>query len=100
MNVQDAAIFSNLIGFKKVLAKFEPKKEVVLDFSQATLVDHTFMEFLEHFEEQYVEKGGAVTVTGFERFQPFSAHPLAGRKAKKEKVGATAPSLDSSPSRE
>jgi MFS superfamily sulfate permease-like transporter len=100
MNVQDAAIFSNLIGFKKVLAKFEPKKEVVLDFSQATLVDHTFMEFLEHFEEQYVEKGGAVTVTGFERFQPFSAHPLAGRKAKKEKVGATTPSLDSSPSRE
>lgn len=100
VNVQDAAIFSNLIGFKKVLAKFEPKKEVVLDFSQATLVDHTFMEFLEHFEEQYVEKGGAVTVTGFERFQPFSAHPLAGRKAKKEKVSATTPSLDSSPSRE
>ena len=100
MNVQDAAIFSNLIGFKKVLAKFEPKKEVVLDFSQATLVDHTFMEFLEHFEEQYVEKGGAVTVTGFDRFQPFSAHPLAGRKAKKEKVSATAPSLDSSASRE
>jgi MFS superfamily sulfate permease-like transporter len=100
MNVQDAAIFSNLIGFKKVLAKFEPKKEVVLDFSQATLVDHTFMEFLEHFEEQYVEKGGAVTVTGFDRFQPFSAHPLAGRKAKKEKVGATAPSLDGSTSRE
>ncbi|SEN80345.1 Sulfate permease, MFS superfamily [Nitrosospira multiformis] len=100
MNVQDAAIFSNLIGFKKVLAKFEPKKEVVLDFSQATLVDHTFMEFLEHFEEQYVENGGTVTVTGFDRFQPFSAHPLAGRKAKKEKVSATAPSLDSSASRE
>jgi len=100
MNVQDAAIFSNLIGFKKVLAKFDPKKEVVLDFSQATLVDHTFMEFLEHFEEQYVEKGGAVTVTGFERFQPFSAHPLAGRKAKKEKVGATTPSLGGSTTRE
>lgn len=100
MNVQDAAIFSNLIGFKKVLARFEPKKEVVLDFSQATLVDHTFMEFLEHFEEQYVENGGTVTVTGFDRFQPFSAHPLAGRKAKKEKVSATAPSLDGSTSRE
>jgi MFS superfamily sulfate permease-like transporter len=100
MNVQDAAIFSNLIGFKKVLAKFEPQKEVVLDFSQATLVDHTFMEFLEHFEEQYVEKGGAVTVTGFERFQPFSAHPLAGRKAKKAIAGATEPSLESSSSRE
>ena len=93
MNVQDAAIFSNLIGFKKVLAQFEPKKEVVLDFSQATLVDHTFMEFLEHFEEQYVENGGAVTVTGFERFEPFSAHPLAGRKVKKEKISATTPSL-------
>lgn len=93
LNVQDAAIFSNLIGFKKVLAQFEPGKEVVLDFSQATLVDHTFMEFLEHFEEQYTEKGGAVTITGFDRFEPFSAHPLAGRKVKKEKVRATSPSL-------
>ncbi|SOD40909.1 SulP family inorganic anion transporter [Nitrosovibrio sp. Nv4] len=89
MNVQDAAIFSNLIGFKKVLSRFKPGKEVVLDFGQATLVDHTFMEFLEHFEEQYVETGGAVTVKGFERFEPFSSHPLAGRKVKKQKIGET-----------
>ena len=89
MDVQDAAIFSNLIGFKKVLTRFKPGKEVVLDFSRATLVDHTFMEFLEHFEEQYVETGGSVTVKGFERFEPFSSHPLAGRKVKKQKVGET-----------
>lgn len=89
MDVQDAAIFSNLIGFKKVLSRFKPGKEVFLDFSRATLVDHTFMEFLEHFEEQYVEAGGSVTVKGFERFEPFSSHPLAGRKVKKQKVGET-----------
>src|SRR5688500_8202970 len=83
MNVQDAAIFSNLIGFKKALTRFKPGKELVLDFSRATLVDHTFMEFLEHFEEQYTEAGGAVTVKGFERFEPFSNPPLAGRKVKK-----------------
>jgi MFS superfamily sulfate permease-like transporter len=93
MNVQDAAIFSNLIGFKKALTRFKPGKEVVLDFSRATLVDHTFMEFLEHFEEQYTEAGGAVTVKGFERFEPFSNHPLAGRKVKKQKLGETTHSL-------
>jgi MFS superfamily sulfate permease-like transporter len=93
MNVQDAAIFSNLIGFKKALTRFEPGKEVVLDFSRATLVDHTFMEFLEHFEEQYTQTGGAVTIKGFDRFEPFSNHPLAGRKVKKQNIGATRHSL-------
>ncbi|SFW25022.1 SulP family inorganic anion transporter [Nitrosovibrio sp. Nv17] len=89
MDVQDAAIFSNLIGFKKALATFQPGKKITLDFHQATLVDHTFMEFLEHFEEQYVEKGGEVTITGFDRFEPFSDHPLAGRKVRNQKVGTT-----------
>lgn len=82
LSVQGSAIFSNLIGFKNAFHRFKPGKEVVIDFSQAKLVDHTFMEFLQHFEEQFTEAGGVVTVTGFERFEPFSNHPLAGRKVK------------------
>ncbi|HRQ05238.1 MAG TPA: SulP family inorganic anion transporter [Nitrosomonas halophila] len=79
-----AAIFSNLIGFKKVLKNLESGKEVVLDFQHADLVDHTFMEYLERFEEIYVNRGGAVNVTGFEQFQRFSNHPLSGRKTKRQ----------------
>lgn len=81
--VLDPATFSNLIGFKKMFAKLQPGKEVSIDFSNAKLVDHTFMEFLEHFEEEYHRGGGKVEVKGFEKFEMLSSHPLAARKIKK-----------------
>lgn len=37
------------MGFKKVFNQFKTGKKVGLAFSKAKLVDHTFMEFLEHF---------------------------------------------------
>lgn len=84
LTIRDSAIFSNLIGFKKAFHQIEPGKEVVIDFHNANLVDHTFMEFLEHFEAEYTRGGGVVDVRGFERFEPFSSHPLSGRKVRKD----------------
>jgi len=80
ISVKDAAIFSNLIGFKKMFARVKPGKKVVISFADARIVDHTFMEQLHHFEEEYHHSGGSVTVIGFEHFQFFSSHPLAARK--------------------
>lgn len=80
VTIKDAAIFSNLIGFKKMFHRFLPGKKVVLNFSEARIVDHSFMEQLHHFEEEYHQSGGTVTVLGFEHFQFFSKHPLAARK--------------------
>lgn len=78
--IKDAAIFSNLIGFKKMFARIKPGKKVILNFSEARIVDHSFMEQLHHFEEEYQHGGGSVVVLGFEHFQFFSKHPLAARK--------------------
>lgn len=78
--ITEAAIFSNLIGFKKLFAQFKPGKKVILNFSDAKIVDHSFMEFLHHFEEEYHHQGGQVAVQGFDYFQHFSNHPLATRK--------------------
>jgi MFS superfamily sulfate permease-like transporter len=75
------ATFSNLVLFKKIFKQFELGKEVVLDFQHADLVDHTFLEYLERFEDIYVNKGGSVVVTGFEQFNKMSNHPLATRRA-------------------
>lgn len=80
ISVKDAALFSNLIGFKKLFHSITPGKHVTINFSDARIVDHTFMEQLHHFEEEYHHQGGSVTVTGFEYFQHFSNHPLAARK--------------------
>jgi hypothetical protein len=84
--VKDAAIFSNLIGFKKLFKKLKAGKKVVLNFADAHIVDHTFMEQLHHFEEEYHHGRGTVAVTGFEYFQHFSNHPLATRKYSKGKT--------------
>ncbi|HTF22064.1 MAG TPA: SulP family inorganic anion transporter [Chryseolinea sp.] len=80
ISVKDAAIFSNLIGFKKMFSNLKPGRKVVVNFADARIVDHTFMETLHHFEEDYTHSAGQVTVTGFEHFQFFSNHPLASRK--------------------
>jgi MFS superfamily sulfate permease-like transporter len=78
--IKEAAIFSNLIGFKKMFARIKPGKKVIINFSEAKIVDHSFMEFLHHFEEEYQHGGGQVSVLGFDYFQMFSNHPLATRK--------------------
>jgi MFS superfamily sulfate permease-like transporter len=80
VKVLDGAIFSNLIGFRKLFKAFAPGKKVVFNFSEARLVDHTFMEALYHFQEEYEHEGGQVSVNGFDNFKAFSSHPLASRK--------------------
>ncbi len=80
IRVIDSAIFSNLIGYRKLLHKLQPGKKVTLNFSEARIVDHSFMEALHHFEEEYNQTGGDVAVLGFENFKMLSNHPLATRK--------------------
>jgi MFS superfamily sulfate permease-like transporter len=80
MRVFDAAIFSNLIGYKKVFQKLMPGKKVAINFSETRIVDHSFMEALHHFEEEYHHTGGSVSILGFDNFKAFSNHPMATRK--------------------
>lgn len=80
ISVKDAAIFSNLIGFKKMFKRIKPGKKVIINFAEARIVDHAFMEQLHHFEEEYQHNGGSVSIVGFQHFQFMSSHPLATRK--------------------
>lgn len=78
--IKGSAIFSNLIGFKKAFASVKPGSKVALDFSEAHMVDHTFMEFIHHVEDEQVHAGGSLTALGWERFKTYSNHPMATRK--------------------
>lgn len=80
VKIKGSAIFSNLIGFKKGFSQIKPGSKVVMDFSEAHLLDHTFMEYIHHLEEEQTHSGGSVTSVGFDHFKPFSKHPLAARK--------------------
>jgi MFS superfamily sulfate permease-like transporter len=80
IKIYDAALFSNLIGFKKLFRSIPSGKNVVFDFSGTKMIDHTFMEALYHFQQEYAHRNGEAIIAGFEQFKPLSNHPLAARK--------------------
>lgn len=80
IDVKEAAIFSNYLSFKKHLASIPGGKNLIFNFSETKLVDHTFMEHLHHFEEEYHATGGTVHIKGMHRHKAYSDHPLAARK--------------------
>lgn len=75
-----AGIFSNILGFKKLFESLKGYRKVNLDFQEAVMLDHTFMELMHHFQDEMEQDGKLVTIRGFERFKPSSNHPLASRK--------------------
>jgi MFS superfamily sulfate permease-like transporter len=80
VKVRDAAIFSNYLSFKKCFDVIDPGKKVVFDFAEAKIIDHTLLEHLHHFEEDYHNTGGHVVMNGMGKHVAHSGHPLATRK--------------------
>ncbi|MCF8463584.1 MAG: SulP family inorganic anion transporter [Flavobacteriales bacterium] len=81
ISLSRAAIFSNLIGFKKVLVDLPEKQAVTIDLSKTKLVDHSFMAFITHFQRQYNENEGNMDIIGLDNHKSFSDHPLSTKKA-------------------
>jgi len=80
VRIYQAAIFSNLLAFKKLFESLKAYRKVTLDFQEAVMIDHSFMELMHHFQDSFEQNGGQFNITGFERFKPSSNHPLASRK--------------------
>lgn len=78
--IRGAAVFSNFISLKSVLGNLPEKKTVFFDFSEAGLIDHTVMEFIEHFTHEYSHSGGTCSLVGLNNHTPYSGHPLAARR--------------------
>lgn len=78
--VSGAAVFSNFMGLKSMLSTMPEKKTVIFDLSDAELIDHTVMESIHHFAEDYTREGGKCEIAGLENHKPFSNHHLAGRR--------------------
>jgi uncharacterized protein YbcC (UPF0753/DUF2309 family)/MFS superfamily sulfate permease-like transporter len=96
VHLQQAAVFTNYMSIKSRLASIPPGKHVKLDFTDLTLIDHSVMENLHHFKDDYTNAGGEVTLVGLDDLKALSEHPLAARKAvlqktieKKETINAT-----------
>jgi MFS superfamily sulfate permease-like transporter len=83
LDIDNYAIFTNLLGYKKYLAQVPAGSHLVINFEKAKIVDHTFMEFIHHFEHDHHLTGGTVELEGLDSHKPFSDHPLAARKVAK-----------------
>jgi MFS superfamily sulfate permease-like transporter len=73
-----SALFSNFLPLKKALAKLEPGKTIIFDFTDGYLIDHTVMEFIHHFRQNYEDQGGHCQTMG-KALETFSDHALAAR---------------------
>ena len=76
------AVFSNWIALRKriILLGLNEKKNVVVDFSETWLVDHTVMEKLHELESDFKTQGLMLEIGGLENHKPASAHPQSTRK--------------------
>jgi len=72
------AVYTSLIGVRAMLDKLPGGKKVVIDFSNAGLIDHTVREKLADFTQEYArDTGGTVTQTGLDKHHPTCHHDLA-----------------------
>ncbi|QSB02446.1 SulP family inorganic anion transporter [Methylomonas sp. EFPC1] len=78
--VSGAAVFSNFITLKSLLADFPQRKTVFFDLTEANLIDHTVMEFIHHFAEDYNQAGGRCQIVGLDDHESYSDHHLAARR--------------------
>ena len=74
-----AAAFTNLIGIRKALNEVPAGKNIVMDFSECRLVDHSVLDNLHQFARELQEAGREFSMEGMEGLKPFSAHPEATR---------------------
>lgn len=80
MIVYDAAVFSNYLGVKKYIEKIPTNAILNIDFANALIIDHTFMEQLHTLEIMMHSQGGELNIKGTDAHQLLSSHPLASRR--------------------
>jgi len=69
--------FPSFIGVRGTLDKLPVGKTVVLDFSEVNFVDHTVVERLEDFENEYERDGGHIERRGLEGLRPSTHSPVS-----------------------
>jgi MFS superfamily sulfate permease-like transporter len=80
---REPALFTNWIFVRKQLLRIglQENQNVILDLSEARLVDHSVMEKLHELDRDFQRAGLRLEIAGLENHEPFSDHPLSGRRA-------------------
>lgn len=83
-----SAVFSNWIQFRSKLVKvgINERRNVVLDMSDTTLVDHSTMEKLHELESDFADANLELTIVGMDDHKHLAEHEFAARKRSTEKL--------------
>lgn len=82
IRASQSAVFSNWFQFKRQIDRLarEQHRDVVVDLSGTTLVDHSFMEKLHELETDFLEDGLQIEVIGLEGHNQLSEHRFSTRR--------------------
>jgi MFS superfamily sulfate permease-like transporter len=80
IRIDGAAFFANFLSLKSELATMPEGKTLIFDLSETETIDHTVMEFIHDFCEDYERRGGQCEMHGLDRHAASSDHPLAARR--------------------
>jgi MFS superfamily sulfate permease-like transporter len=83
IHVKEAAIFCNLLKYKKLINQNLGKKKITLDFSEAQYIDHSFMSYLTYVKQESDSKW--FEITGLHYLKKISNHPLSARRSSSHK---------------
>lgn len=79
IGVKGYSSFVNFLKLKKRLDLVPNKQHVILDFSMTDFVDHSVMEHVYNYSNDYRSKGGDFEVIGLDVHDAYSPHPFASR---------------------
>jgi MFS superfamily sulfate permease-like transporter len=79
LRVGQSAVFTNWLKLRRIILESEDAKELVVDLSEARLVDHTVMKKLEEMSHDWALAGKSLRIAGLDRHKQLSEHPHAAR---------------------
>ncbi len=74
-----SALFSNFLPLKKAVDNIAPGKNITFDFSQAYLIDHSILIFIDEFSGHYARNGCGTCRKVGHALETYSDHNLAVR---------------------
>lgn len=75
VKIKGIANFFNILKIKKLIEGIPQQKHVLLEFSNARLIDHTVLEYVYKRSKEYNRLGGNMELVGLDVHTASSAHP-------------------------
>lgn len=79
VKVDGSAIFSNFIALKSELGMLPKGGSVIFDLTDVYLIDHTVMDFIHAYRDDYIAQNGHCEIHGLSEHAAASDHRLAAR---------------------